>query len=130
MEKPSHLFIQPRDFTRSFAFFTETLGWRVEKSCGQSADASRLAYLNYGHGFTMVLAEDHDPSDPAKKPKIYQTKGKISFHFATENVDASFAQIKDGAHVVVRPENNHWGSRWFVVEDPDGHQFGWQGPAI
>jgi uncharacterized glyoxalase superfamily protein PhnB len=25
------------------------------------------------------------------------------------------------AEVVVRPEQTHWGMRWFVVKDPDGN---------
>ena len=129
MEKFAHLFIQPRDYSKSLHFFTETLGWKVTRSFGDSSDAGRLSYISYGSDFSMVLAEDHDTSDPAKKPEIYTTKGRISLQFQTENVDASFAKIKDGTHVVVRPENNHWGSRWFMVEDPDGNQFGWQGPV-
>lgn len=76
----------------------------------------------------MVLAEDHDKTDPAKKPEIYNEKGRIVLHFDVNDVDASFVKIKAGPHVVLRPENNHWGSRWFLVEDPDGNQFAWQGP--
>lgn len=52
----------------------------------------------------------------------------MSLHFDTKDVDASFLKIKNGAHVVTPPEDTHWGTRWFVVEDPDGNQFGWQGP--
>lgn len=129
MEKFDHLFIQPRNYTKSLAFFTQILGWKVKYSHGEAADAGRLSYISSGSDFTLVLAEDHDITDPSKKPEVYKTKGKISLHFKTEDVDASFAKIKDGAHVIVRPENNHWGSRWFMVEDPDGNQFGWQGPV-
>ena len=128
MEKIDHLFIQPLDFNRSLLFFTETLGWKVVKNFGESSDASRLVYMNYGD-FTVVMAEDHDTSDPTKKPKIYNTKGRLSIHFNSSDIDATFKKIKDGSHVVVRPENNHWGTRWFMVEDPDGNQFGWQGPV-
>ena len=75
----------------------------------------------------MTLAEDHDVSG-AKKPPFYATKGRISIHFSVDDLDAAFARIKDGAHVIIRPEDTHWGTRWFVVEDPDGNQFGWQAP--
>jgi len=128
MTKFDHLFIQPRDYTRSFQFFTEALGWKVKFSDGEASDAGRLSNLVYGE-FSMILAEDHDTSDPAKKPPVYTTKGRISLHFHTDDVDATFKTIKDGAHVKIHPENTHWGTRWFVVEDPDGNQFGWQGPA-
>jgi uncharacterized glyoxalase superfamily protein PhnB len=73
----------------------------------------------------MVLAEDHDLTDPVKKSEIYKTKGRISIHFETKDVDESFLKIKEGTHVVTPPENTQWGTRWFMVEDPDGNQFGW-----
>lgn len=128
MEKFNYLFIQPRDWGKSFQFFTETLGWKVENKFGEAADAGRFANIAYGD-FKMILAEDHDITDPSKKPATYLTKGKVSLHFQSDDVDATFAKFKDGLHVVTRPENNHWGTRWFVVEDPDGNQFAWQGPV-
>jgi uncharacterized glyoxalase superfamily protein PhnB len=76
----------------------------------------------------LVLAEDHDTSEPQEKPETYKTKGKISLHFSTDDVDKTFGKIQDGAHVITKPENTHWGTRWFIVEDPDGNQFAWQGP--
>ena len=75
-----------------------------------------------------MLAEDHDLTDPLKKPEFYRTKGRISMHFHVDDVDAHFLKIKNGRHVIKVPENTHWGTRWFLVEDPDGNQFGWQGP--
>lgn len=128
MENFEHLFIQPRDYTKSFQFFTEILGWKVSYSHGDKSDAGRLCYLHYGE-FKLVLAEDHDLTDPTKKPEIYKTKGRISIHFETKDVDQTFSKIKHGSHVITQPENTHWGTRWFVVEDPDGNQFGWQGPT-
>jgi uncharacterized glyoxalase superfamily protein PhnB len=128
MEKFSHLFIQPRDWGASFRFFAENLGWEVERQFGTAADASRFANIAYGE-FKMILAEDHDPSDPHGKPAVYLTRGKISVHFHSSDVDATFTRIKDTSCVVVQPENNHWGTRWFIVEDPDGNQFAWQGPV-
>ena len=102
-------------------------GWAIESQFGEASDASRFANLANGD-FKMILAEDHDVTEPSNKPVTYLTKGKIMLYFQTKDVDASFAKIKNGSHVVVKPENNHWGTRWFVVEDPDGNQFAWQGP--
>ncbi len=128
MEKFDYLFVQPRDWGKSFQFFTETLGWNVERRFGDATDASRFANLAYG-SFKMVLAEDHDLTDPARKAATYLTKGKLSIHFRTGDVDATFAKLKDRSSVIVQPENTHWGTRWFVMEDPDGNQFAWQGPV-
>ena len=128
MEKFDHLFIQPRDYSKSYHFFSEILGWKVTYQHGDAADAGRLCYL-YNGEFQLVLAEDHDMTPPEKKPTTYNTKGRISIHFSTEDVDAAFSRIRHGTHVLTPPENTHWDTRWFVVEDPDGNQFGWQGPA-
>ena len=128
MEKFDHLFIQPRDYTKTMLFFTEKLGWKIVSQDGDEKDASRLAYVNYNGNFTMVIAEDHDATSKTKPP-VYNTKGRISLHFKTDDVDATFKKIQDGTHVVIKPENTHWGTRWFMVEDPDGNQFAWQGPA-
>lgn len=128
MEKFDYLFIQPRDWTKSFQFFTETIGWKVTNRFGEASDASRFANISYSE-FNMILAEDHDLTEPAKKSATYLTKGKTSLHFRTDDVDATFAKIGDGPHVVTHPENTHWGTRWFVLEDPDGNQFAWQGPV-
>lgn len=128
MEKFDHLFIQPRDWGKSFDFFKNSLGWKVVHQFGSASDAGRLAELSYGE-FKLILAEDHDVTDPSLKPATYATKGKVSIHFSTQNVDATYETIKDKSNVITPPENTHWGTRWFVMEDPDGNQFGWQGPT-
>lgn len=53
-------------------------------------------------------------------------KACISIRFDTSNVDQTFSKIRHGSHAIISSENTHWGTRWFVVEDPDGNQFGWQ----
>jgi uncharacterized glyoxalase superfamily protein PhnB len=40
-------------------------------------------------------------------------------HLRVADLDQRFAQIPDGTDIVVRPEETHWGTRWFVVKDPD-----------
>jgi uncharacterized glyoxalase superfamily protein PhnB len=42
-------------------------------------------------------------------------------HLDIHDVDARFSKIPKGAHVVKEPEETHWGTRWFVVRDPDGN---------
>lgn len=127
MEKFDHLFIQPRDWGKSYHFYSEVLGWKTTYTHGEAHDAGRFAILQ-NNDFKLILAEDHDPTDPSKKSATYLTTGKISMHFNTEDVDQVFNKVPDGPHVVVKPENNHWGTRWFMLQDPDGNQFGWQGP--
>ena len=37
------------------------------------------------------------------------------------DIDARFRALPKGDHVAVEPEPTHWGTRWFVVRDPDGN---------
>jgi uncharacterized glyoxalase superfamily protein PhnB len=42
-------------------------------------------------------------------------------HLDIHDIDARFRALPKGAHVVSEPAQTHWGTRWFVVRDPDGN---------
>ena len=48
-----------------------------------------------------------------------QVAGGVETH--AEHLYARLAQRGCDVEVVVRPEATHWGTRWFVVADPDGN---------
>ena len=73
----------------------------------------------------MVLAEEHNSQDSAAKGK---SEHKPTVHLNTENIDERFKKISNGSHVVVKPEDTHWGTRWFVVKDPDGNLLAFNTP--
>ena len=103
-----HLFITPADFEASLAFYRDVLGWQVTRDWGGNG-SDRGAMLS-GGGINLVLAE--------------KTRGKgvrPNVHLDIHDVDARFRSLPKGAHVVVEPEPTHWGTRWFVVRDPDGN---------
>jgi uncharacterized glyoxalase superfamily protein PhnB len=42
-------------------------------------------------------------------------------HLDIHDLDARFKALPKGVDVVTKPEKTHWGTRWFVVRDPDGN---------
>jgi catechol 2,3-dioxygenase-like lactoylglutathione lyase family enzyme len=101
-----HLFINPADYDGSIAFYRDVLGWAVTRSWGGDGEG-RGAVLS-GGGMKVVIAERGDAD---VQPDI---------HLDIHDVDARFRRMPSGAHVLREPEETPWGTRWFVVRDPDG----------
>jgi uncharacterized glyoxalase superfamily protein PhnB len=56
----------------------------------------------------------------AQRPSGQQ--GEVpTVHLDIHDLDARFRTLPKGTHVVTPPEDTHWGTRWFVVRDPDGN---------
>lgn len=112
-----HLFVQPGAFDASLAFYRDVLGWAVEFAWGD-AGQPRGASLGSG-GMRIVIAEDHPARDHSKSHGINGTRPTV--HLAVEDLDARYAQIAPSGTALFAPEATHWGTRWFVVRDPDGN---------
>jgi catechol 2,3-dioxygenase-like lactoylglutathione lyase family enzyme len=110
-----HLFFSPRDFDKSRKFYCEILGWQVMSEWTDD-HGKRGAILN-GGGVRVVLAEPHDKSE------IHNSRSPHSptLHLDIHDADKRFAEIPAGDHIVQTPQDNHWGTRWFVLRDPDGN---------
>ncbi len=110
-----HLFISPRDFSASRKFYIEILGWQVMSEWTDN-HGKKGVILN-GGGVRVVLAEPHDGVNIHNSLAPHAS----TLHLDIHNADKRFAQIPGGDHIVQPPQNNHWGTRWFVVRDPDGN---------
>ncbi len=113
-----HFFIAPKDFDASLRFYRDTLGWKPISEWTDNA-GKRGAQLE-GGAIKVVIAEEHSGGDMRDiAAKAHPNSPTV--HLDIHNLDARFAQIPAGDHVVISPENAHWGTRWFVVRDPDGN---------
>ncbi|HVJ54631.1 MAG TPA: VOC family protein [Aliidongia sp.] len=113
-----HLFIAPRDFAASLAFYRDILGMEVTASWGGDGEP-RGAMLRRG-GVALVLAEPHD--EKADHAWREGRRGHApTLHLSVEGLSERFAEIPPGDHVRIAPEATHWGAEWFVLEDPDGN---------
>ena len=106
-----HLAIAADDFDKSLAFYRDVLNWRVVDEWPDHG-AGRGAVLT-GGGIRLVLSERNAAgSEPTPTPRL---------HLDIHDIDARFREMPPGAHVLRRPEQTQWGTRWFVVKDPDGN---------
>ena len=105
-----HLFIRPADFDKSLQFYRDVLGWSVTEEWGDAKEG-RGAILS-GGGVKVVIAERHEGEAVQERPQL---------HLDIHDIDKRFKTLPKGAHVVTGPEATHWGTRWFVVHDPDGN---------
>lgn len=104
------LFVTAKDFEKSLAFYRDTLGWTVTRQWGGSGEA-RGAVLSSG-GIKVVISEDVPATEGLGN-------GRAIVHLDIHDLAARFKAVPGGEHVVRAPEETHWGTRWFVVRDPD-----------
>ena len=109
-----HIFIAPQDFEASLAFYRDVLGWSVTETWGGKGEG-RGAILS-GGGVKVVISER--PEGNGEKPP--------NIHLDIHDLDARFQCLPKGTHVVQEPTATHWGTRWFVVEDPDGNRIAFE----
>lgn len=109
VDRFDHLFLATAKFDALLAFYNEVLGWAVVTQWGSKKEGRGVVLS--GGGIKLVLAEKH-AGDPGPHPQVY-----LDIH----DVDTRFRMIPKGDHVVAKPEDTHWGTRRFVVRDPDGN---------
>ncbi len=111
-----HLFIEPADYEASLAFYRDVLGWAVIDDWGGNG-SDRGATLS-GGGIKVVIAER---SGSSRRLLNGADVARFNVHLDIHDIDARFRALPKGDHVAVEPEPTHWGTRWFVVRDPDGN---------
>ena len=112
-----HLFIAPSDFDRAVAFYREGLGWRTVTSWGGPSEP-RGVILD-GGGVEIVLAERHPTEDHSWSGGV--SGQRPTLHLVVDDLEGRFQEVAAHVEVVVKPETAHWGTRWFVVKDPDNN---------
>jgi PhnB protein len=101
------------------AFGAEELG-RLPRPDGKLAHAA--VRIN---GFMVMLNDDFPETCGGKSMTPTSLGGTpVTVHLTVTDVDAKFQQAVDaGATVVVPLEDQFWGDRYGVVEDPFGHRW-------
>jgi len=119
-----HLFIAPSDFDRAVAFYRDSLGWNSIASWG--GDGKPRGVVLNGGTIEIVLAEHHDADDHSWSHGM--NGHRPTLHLTVENLDERFLELPPATEVVVKPESTHWGTRWFVVKDPDDNLVAYEQP--
>jgi len=112
-----HLFVQPGAFDASLAFYRDVLGWPLQFAWG-GENQPRGASLGTD-AVRIVIAESHPAADHSKSHDI--NGARPTLHLMVDDLDARYAQLAASGAALFAPEATHWGTRWFVVRDPDGN---------
>jgi len=119
-----HLFIAPSDFDRAVKFYRDSLGWIPVATWG--GDGEPRGIMLNGGTIEIVLAERHDAGDHSWSHGMNGHRPTV--HLTVENLDDRFRELSAKVDVVVKPESTHWGTRWFLVHDPDGNLIAYEQP--
>ena len=119
-----HLFIAPADFDRAVAFYRDSLAWSPVADWGGEGEPRGI--ILDGGGMEIVLAERHDADDHSWSDGM--NGHRPTLHLTVDDLDQRFSELASVAKVVVGPEATHWGTRWFVVADPDGNLIAYEQP--
>ncbi len=112
-----HLFVEPGSFDAAVGFYRDGLGWSVLFAWGGEGEPRGVGLS--GGGVSIVLAEPHPAADKSKSHGIEGHRPTI--HLTVDDLDARYAELASKGLPLFAPEPTHWGTRWFVVRDPDGN---------
>lgn len=112
-----HLFISPRNFDESLAFYVEKLGWIITETW-KGEDGARGCELS-SSGVKLVLAERGGKGGYPWEGSA--ADGRLMLHLDIHNLQKRFDAVPRGEHVIRKPEPQKLGPDWFVLQDPDGN---------
>lgn len=111
------------DFNRSINFYVNTIGFKIE----YQREEKMFAFLSLGNSQIMIeqINEYWKTGDPLE----YPLGRGINFQFEVEEIQPLIEILEKGNYpIFVPPEDNwyrvegrEWGSREFLVLDPDGY---------
>ena len=116
-ERFDHLFVEPSSYEATVSFYKDQLGWQEVFSWGKPGEPRGVS-LSCG-GVSIVIAERHAATDHSKSHGINGHRPTV--HLKVADLDARYRQLQAFGLPLFPPEPTHWGTRWFVVRDPDGN---------
>ncbi|NWH09545.1 MAG: VOC family protein [Alphaproteobacteria bacterium] len=132
--RPGHnlaAYLTIKDAGKAVAFYERAFGAEVvEKHMAEGRDLIMHCELRINGGLVM-LADEFPEYGDVKSP---QALGGTTFNLyldlgAPPAVDAQIEKArKEGAAVVMPPEDTFWGARFGMVRDPFGHMWAFSAP--
>jgi len=86
----------------------------------------KLIHASLGINGSSIMLNDDFPEMSGGKSMTPKALGgsPVTIHLVVDDVDKKFQQAVDaGATVVVPPQDQFWGDRYGVLQDPFGHQW-------
>jgi len=103
-----------RDANRAIEFLKSAFG--AEEHAVHRGDDGSVAHAELRLGDGLVMLGDHDPAG-----RLPREPGSGSVYVVRAEVDEHFARARAaGAEVVMEPTDQSYGSRDYIVRDPEG----------
>ena len=120
----SQCFVIVADPDEALNFYRDTLGLELRNDVANEG----FRWITVGSpsqpGINIVLTNylNGSPADVEAVSALVAKGALNGVHFSTDNVDATFEQVRGaGAEVVQEPTEQFWGTRDFAVRDPSGN---------
>ena len=114
----SHVFLLVSDLARSIHFYREVL----ERS--PATQDARHARFDLGP-VSLTIHEDLTPAQAStwKVGPAPERRGwGVYFTFPTDDLEGTYGRLtRTGAEILTTPRTTPWGTRMFLVKDPDGY---------
>jgi catechol 2,3-dioxygenase-like lactoylglutathione lyase family enzyme len=117
-------FVQVTDPEPALSFYRDALGLDVRKDVKNEGFRWITVGAASQPGVAIVLTNylNGSPADGEAVAALVAKGALNGVHFHTDDVDATFAQVRDaGAEIVQEPTDQFWGTRDFAVRDPSGN---------
>ena len=120
LDRLDHVYVAAVSFEITLHFYSEVLGWAVKERWDEPG-SGRGAWMTSGD-LSIVITEPHTGGAPGRAGDL----GRLALHLRVDDLDARYETLREVA--LFPPEDTHWGTRWFVVRDPDGNRIAFESP--
>ncbi len=120
---PMELRLKVRDLARTMEFYTDVLGFAVERTWGPDEEEPEGAILGRGDARLLFFEDDDadDDEDFGMDAAIVPDVEDVIV-LDVDDVSERYATIGDEATVLWGPVVYDYGLREFAIEDPDGYR--------
>lgn len=111
-----------RDADAALAFYQKAFG--LEKRMAIPGPGGKIAHAEIlWHDVTIMMGVPHGTSEwPHQPPTVSKIVSPISLYLYCDDVDALYARaVAAGARGIKSPEDQFYGDRVCLLEDPDGY---------
>ena len=112
--------IRTQDLARLLRFYTETLGFQLERGTAEEGHVS----VSYGPARLMLenISDLYSPAYNAAIGERSRASGSTALYIEADDLDALHGRVAAAGAVIADPlASRDWGQREFTVEDADGN---------
>lgn len=113
----SHSIVFVKDIQVSKAFYSEVIGLKVVQDHGTIVLFENHLAIHQAHELVVTVWKADAPPD-ADQP---QGRRNLLLYFETDELENTFARLKDQVKLIHPIERQAWGQMVFRFYDPDGH---------